>query len=73
MAESDELLVVREPDESAEPAPRDVLEEDALDRILGAEAQDLLARGVDELRLHSPDNSRGARRRFLVLRTWPNP
>ena len=36
--------------EAAEPAPRDVLEEDALDRLLRAEVEDLVEPRVDELR-----------------------
>ena len=52
--------VLGERDEAAEPAPRDVLEEDALDGILRAEGEDLLAPGLDEL----GRQVRNSRRRF---------
>ena len=36
--------------EAAEPAPGDVLEEDALDGVARAEAEDLVARGLEDVR-----------------------
>jgi hypothetical protein len=48
VAERDEPPVLPQPGEAPEPAPRDVLEEDALDPLLRAEGQDLLERRVDE-------------------------
>ncbi len=42
MAERDEAPVLLERGEAAEPAPRDVLEEDPLDRFLRAEREDLV-------------------------------
>ena len=42
MAERDQSVVLLQAGEAAEPAPRDVLEEHPLDRILGAEAEDLV-------------------------------
>jgi hypothetical protein len=48
VAERDEVAGALERREAAEPAPRDVLEEDALDRSRGAEAEDLLERRADE-------------------------
>ena len=45
--------------EAAEPAARDVLEEDALDRLLRAEVEDLVEPRVDELR-HARDGARPA-------------
>jgi hypothetical protein len=44
----DQRVAARDRGELAEAAPRDVLEEDPLDRILRAELQDLLERRVDE-------------------------
>jgi hypothetical protein len=44
----DQLVVTCDRGELAEAAPRDVLEEDALDRLLRAEREDLLERRVDE-------------------------
>ena len=44
VAERDEPAVALERGEAAEPAPRDVLEEDALDRVLRAEGEDLVER-----------------------------
>ena len=41
-------LVALERGEATEPAPRDVLEEDALDRLLRAEVEDLFERRTDE-------------------------
>jgi len=49
VAERDQRLVARERGELPEPATRDVLEEDALDRLLRAEVEDLLERRIDEL------------------------
>jgi hypothetical protein len=48
VAEGDERAVTPERGEAAEPAPRDVLEEDALDRLLRAEGENLLERRADE-------------------------
>jgi hypothetical protein len=48
VAQGDECAGVLERREAAEPAPRDVLEEDALDRSSGAEAEDLLEGRADE-------------------------
>ena len=48
VAERDERAVALERGEAAEPAPRDVLEEDALDRLLRAEGENLIERRVDE-------------------------
>jgi len=48
VAERDEPAVLAQPGEAPEPAPRDVLEEDALDPLLRAKGQDLLERRVDE-------------------------
>jgi hypothetical protein len=48
VAERDEPVLRRDGGEAAEPAARDVLEEDALDRLLGAEREDLLERRGDE-------------------------
>ena len=59
MAERLELAVHRESDEAAQTTSRHVLEEDAFDRILRAEAKDLLARGIDELHRHAGNSSRG--------------
>ena len=51
VAERDEPAAVLERDEAAEPAPGHVLEEDALDRVLGAEREDIRERrSVDEPR-----------------------
>ncbi len=44
---SSRRVAVRDGREAAEPAPRDVLEEDALDRILGTEREHLLERRRD--------------------------
>jgi hypothetical protein len=41
MTQRDEAPLVLEPDETAEPAAGDIFEEDALDRLLGTEGQDL--------------------------------
>ena len=48
MAEGDELAAVLERGEAAEPATRNVLEEDALDRLPRAEVEDLVERRADE-------------------------
>ena len=53
VAERVQPAVLGEPGEAAEPAPGDVLEEDALDRVLGAEGQDLVQRRFDQ-RGHAP-------------------
>ena len=49
MAQRAELPALGQRDEAAEPAPRDVLEEHALDGILRAEPEDLVALRLDEL------------------------
>jgi hypothetical protein len=43
---------VGESGEATEPATRDVLEEDAFDRILGAEDEDLVERRIDGDHVH---------------------
>jgi hypothetical protein len=48
VTERDEPSLMAEAREAPEPAPRDVLEEDALDPLLRAEGQDLLERRIDE-------------------------
>jgi hypothetical protein len=48
MTERRETVVTTKRAEPAEPAARDVLEEHALDRLLGAEGEDLLERRIDE-------------------------
>jgi hypothetical protein len=48
VAEGDELAAVLERGEASEPASRDVLEEDALDRLPRAEVEDLVERRADE-------------------------
>jgi len=48
MAERNELPAVLERREPSEPTARDVLEEDALDRLPRAEAEYLIERRIDE-------------------------
>jgi hypothetical protein len=48
VAERDQPLVTLEPGEATEPASRDVFQEDALDRLLCTEVEDLLERRTDE-------------------------
>jgi hypothetical protein len=48
VAERDEPAFAGERGEAPEPPAGDVLEEDALDRLLRAEGEDLLERGADE-------------------------
>jgi hypothetical protein len=48
VAQRDQRLVTLDRGELSEAAPRDVLEEDPLDRLLRAEGEDLLERRVDE-------------------------
>jgi|tagenome__1003787_1003787.scaffolds.fasta_scaffold20973414_3 hypothetical protein len=48
MAKGDELTVVLERGEASEAAARDVLEEDALDRLPRAKAEYLVERRADE-------------------------
>jgi hypothetical protein len=48
VAERRKPFVASEPGEPAEPAPGDVLEEHALDRLLGAEGENLVERRIDE-------------------------
>ena len=48
MAESDQPLVAFEPGEATESASCDVFEEDALDRLLCTEVEDLFERRTDE-------------------------
>jgi hypothetical protein len=55
MTESRELSVPRTPDESSEPAARDVLEEDSLDGITGAEAKDLVPLRLDQASGHAQE------------------
>jgi len=47
MAERDEATLCFQGREAAEAAPRDVLEEDALDRLLRAEGENLVERRVE--------------------------
>ena len=49
VAERVEPPVLREGGEASEPASRDVLEKDTLDRILGAELEDLLESRLERL------------------------
>src|SRR5688572_602066 len=55
VAEPGEPVVPCNGDESPQPAPRDVLEEDALDRLPGAEREDLLQPRFEKL-LHRRDD-----------------
>jgi hypothetical protein len=48
VAQRDQPVVACERGEPAEPAARDVLEEDALDRLLCAEVEGLFERRTDE-------------------------
>jgi hypothetical protein len=48
VAERDQPLVAFEPGEATEPASRDVFQEDALDRLLCTEVEDLFERRIDE-------------------------
>jgi hypothetical protein len=48
VAERDQPLVTFEPGEATEPAARDVLQEDALNRLLCTEVEDLFERRADE-------------------------
>jgi hypothetical protein len=48
VTERRETVVTAKRAEPAEPAARDVLEEHTLDRLLGAEGEDLLERRIDE-------------------------
>ncbi len=48
MAEGSEIASTLDSDELAEPATGDILEEDALDRSLGAEVEDLGQRRHDQ-------------------------
>jgi hypothetical protein len=48
MAERDQPPVTFERGEATQPAPGDVLQEDALDRLLGTEVENLLERRADE-------------------------
>ena len=48
MAERGQPLVAFERGEATEPASRDVFQEDALDRLLCTEVEDLLERRIDE-------------------------
>ena len=54
MAEGDETAAVLDAAEAAEAAPRNVLEEDALDRVLGAVLEDLRQRRLDDVRVRHP-------------------
>jgi hypothetical protein len=48
VTQRDQAVVACERGEAAEPAARDVLEEDALDRLLRAEVEGLFERRTDE-------------------------
>jgi hypothetical protein len=48
VTQRDQPVGARECGEAAEPAPRDVLEEDALDRLLCTEVEGLFERRTDE-------------------------
>jgi hypothetical protein len=48
VTERDQALVAFEPGEATKPASRDVFQEDAFDRLLCTEVQDLLERRTDE-------------------------
>jgi hypothetical protein len=48
VTQCDELVIARDRREATQPASRDVLEEDALDRILRTEVEDLFERRTDE-------------------------
>jgi len=48
VAERDQPLLAFQTGEATEPASRDVFEENALDRLLCTEAEDLLERRTDE-------------------------
>ena len=54
MTEGRQPAVTLDGAELTEPSPGDVLEEDALDRVLGAERQDLLDGWLDQ---HGPESS----------------
>ena len=54
VAERGQATVLREGAEPAQPPPGDVLEEDALHGILGAELEDLLEPGLDRT-FHCPE------------------
>ena len=56
VAEGTQLLPVGDRDEAAETAPRDVLQEHALDGIPGAEPEDLVAPRLDDLRLQGANS-----------------
>ena len=58
VAERGQAPVLGEGAEAAQPPPRDVLEEDALDRVLGAELEDLLEPGLDRT-FHGPNSRTG--------------
>jgi len=58
VAESGQATVVRERAESAQPPPGDVLEEDALHGVLGAELEDLVEPGLDRT-FHCPNSRTG--------------
>ena len=58
VAEGGQATVVREGAEPAQPPSGDVLEEDALHRVLGAELEDLLEPGLDRT-FHCPNSRTG--------------
>ena len=58
VAESGQAAVVGEGAEPAQPPPSDVLEEDALHGVLGAELEDLLEPGLDRT-FHCPNSRTG--------------
>jgi DeoD family purine-nucleoside phosphorylase len=68
VAEPYELLLVDEADEATETAARDLLEEDALDRVKSAEVEDLVGRGLDELGVHGGHSTRAVTRRYRLPR-----
>jgi hypothetical protein len=49
VTERQKLSALSSRDETPEPSPRDVFEEDSFNRILGAETEDLLPLRLDEL------------------------
>ncbi len=55
VAERRELVALASCDEAPEPAPRDVLEEHALDGVVGAEAKDLIPLRLDQAFGHAQE------------------
>ena len=58
VAESGQVVVIGEGAEPAQPPSSDVLEEDALHGVLGAELEDLLEPGLDRT-FHCPNSRTG--------------